>query len=127
MKRFVMASLGVVLVASSASATAVLRKGFLDGGVPDLPCAIQVDFGGATSGPDLEGWWPIHDYITRSKLIDEAGAWGWGRDGEFSVCLMFYEPIGIEQVFADLKALAPVTPAKNGGWVTVKMGPAQKG
>ena len=124
MRRFAaVASIALLAVPVAASATAVLRKGFLNGGVPDLPCAIQIDFGSSASGPDIDAWGPIHSYIARSKEIDEAGAWGWGTEGEFSVCLTFFEPQAIHQVFEDILKLAPTTPAKNGGWIAIKLGP----
>jgi hypothetical protein len=115
-----------VVVQPAANAANIVRKGFIRGGVPDLPCTIQIDFGSAATGPDLTTFDIVRRYIADAKLIYEADAWGWGKEGEFSVCVKIDDPEPSRTILADLTKLVPSTPASNGGWTKVKPGPLLK-
>lgn len=115
----------MALSAPAVSATPIVKKGHVRGAAPPLVCAVQIDFGSAASGPDIDTWATIRSYINQSTEIDEADAWGWGREGEFSVCLTIHDTVITAKVLADLTNLVPTSPAKNGGWTKVKLGAAK--
>jgi hypothetical protein len=116
---YVLTSLAVC--AAPAWATPVVKKGFIRGGVPTLGCTLQVDFGSAATGPNLDAWQTIRIYIADSRDIYEAEAWGWGKEGEFSVCLRIDDPAAKARVLDDLSKLISAAPVKNGAWT--KVGP----
>ena len=120
-----MAALVVAAISTAAVATPVVRKGYMRGGQTMPPCAVRVDFGSSASGPDIAAWSVIQAYVLRSAEIDEADAWGWGREVEFSVCLTTHDKAAAHKVLADLTALVPAVPATNGGWTKLHAGPAK--
>ena len=121
-----LALMAVLAYSTPASAVSIKKEGFIRGGVPTLTCTLQVDFGSAAGGPDMDAWQAIRGYIADSKEIDQADAWGWGREGEFSVCLRIEDAAAAKTVLDDLTKLAPVAPAANGGWTKVTAGTAKK-
>ena len=113
----------LVVLTGPAGAVAIVKRTFVPGpGVPTLPCAIQLDFGGEGAGPDMDGWAPVSDYIAASKVIEDAQVWGWGTDGQFSVCMQLTDPGDLKTTFEDLKKLAPATPAPSSGPTVVRLG-----
>ena len=115
-----------VLTASAAWGTGVHKRGHVRGSVPDLPCAIQVDFASNVSGPDIDAWTVISTYIFNSNEIDDAEVWTWGTEGAFSMCLTIYDAASTPKIFAELTGIAPTVPRKDGGLTTVKLGRLQQ-
>jgi hypothetical protein len=116
------------------AAKTIIRRGFIPGGVPDLPCTIQIDFtsGSAagspagTSGPDYNAFSSFQRYAIDTRDVDDAEAWGWGQHGEFSLCFMVHDPKEAVIILADLTKLAAAKPVDSGGPVIVKRGASWK-
>ena len=97
------------LNASLALAQPIVKRDYIPGGVAkQLDCTIQVDFGTPDVGPDIAAWEVVRDYVVASKQIDEANAWGWGRDAQFTLCLRVDDPALAKGVAADITKLVPV-------------------
>lgn len=98
--RLASALLVLIAMGGHASAISIVKRTFVPGaGVPNLPCAIQLDFGGEGRGPDMAAWAPVSDYIAASNIIEDAQAWGWGTNGEFSVCLQMKDPDDLKTTY----------------------------
>lgn len=127
---------GVALAATSAfAAKAVVKRGYIPGGVPDLPCTIQVDFTSlastgvasvSESGPDYDAFGQYQRYVIDTRDVDDAEAWGWGKQGEFSLCLKVHDPKEAVKILDDLTKLIPAKPSGKAGPVMVKRGASWK-
>lgn len=116
------------------AAKAIIRRGFIAGDAPALPCTIQVDFtarahatiaaGPANSlaGPDLDAFERIRTYVIETLDVDEAEAWGWGASGEFTLCLTIHDRQAAPTILNDLMKLAPETASGTAGAVSVRRG-----
>ncbi|MBX9924865.1 MAG: hypothetical protein K2Y05_00780 [Hyphomicrobiaceae bacterium] len=125
-KIFLCAAAGLALVAPAMAAKTIIKRGFIPGGVPDLPCTIQVDFTSVAAGPDYDAFGTLQRYIIDTRDVDAADAWGWGKEGEFTLCLTVHDLKEAPKIFDDLSKLVPAKPNGNGGPTVVKRGAAWK-
>jgi hypothetical protein len=112
----------LVALGGPASATPIVKRGFFRGDPTTLPCTIRVDFSSVAAGPDYVTFNEVRNYIADSKVIINADAWSWGKEGEFSLCLEVEDADTQQKVVADLTALAPTTPNGSSGPTTVHAG-----
>lgn len=117
----------VLAVEPAIAAKTIIKRGFIPGGVPDLPCTIQVDFTSMASGPDYDTFGAMQLYIIDTRDVDAADAWGWGKEGEFTLCLTVHDPKEAPTILQELSKLVPAKPNGNGGPTLVKRGAAWKG
>jgi hypothetical protein len=110
------------LAATAASAVPVEKRDFFPGNPADLPCAIRIVFESSATGPDYTAWDEIRSYLAVTKDVQRAEAFGWRKEGEFILCLQVEEPEVVPKVFADIKALTPVTPNGASGPTTAVLG-----
>ncbi|MDZ4841710.1 MAG: hypothetical protein SH859_06145 [Hyphomicrobium aestuarii] len=116
------------------AAKTIIKRGYIPGGVPDLPCTIQIDFTSGSAdlspaaepGPDYNAFGSFHRYAIDTRDVDDAEAWGWGKHGEFSLCFMVHDPKEAVIILADLTKLATAKPGSSGGPVVVKRGASWK-
>jgi hypothetical protein len=121
-----MAAIMAVSALFPAVATPVERRGGLPGSPDVLPCVVRIDFTSLAAGPDYDTWNAVRAYVADSKEIYSAGAWTWGKEGEFSVCLDLDPGEGAAKVMSDLATVIPQTPAGNGGPTRVVRGSGQQ-
>jgi hypothetical protein len=112
----------LVALVSTAAATPIVKRGHFRGDAATLPCTVRVDFGSFAGGPDYDTFNTMRNYIADSKLIINADAWSWGKEGEFSLCLEVEDIDTQTKVVADLTALAPKVPAGKAGPTSVHTG-----
>jgi hypothetical protein len=112
----------IFALATPTSATPIVKRGFFRGDPATLPCTIRVDFGSFAGGPDLTTFNEIRNYIADSKVIINADAWSWGKEGEFSLCLEVEDAETQQKVVADITALAPKKPTGSSGPTSVHAG-----
>lgn len=112
----IIAVCAVMLTAATPvlAAKAILRRGFIPGDVPQLPCTIQIDFTSTANGVDHDAFQPILGYIVDTRDVDEAEAWGWGKAGEFSLCLKVLDLKEAPKILTELQTLSAksLTPGK---------------
>ena len=108
MKRLAAAAVIALLAIPDAQAVQVVKRDRLPpDAIKGLACTIEVEFGSHSTGPDMDAWIRIRDYLANSMIIDEAEAWGWGREGEFTVCLKVQDAKDTQAVFSELTQLVP--------------------
>lgn len=122
--RYYLALAACLIVAAepALAAKTIVRRGYIPGGVPALPCTIVVDFTSGGAGPDLDGFEPIRSYVIDTENVDQAEAWGWGKEGEFSLCLTVHDTSAAKRIFEDLTRLKPAKPGKPGSMIEVRQG-----
>ncbi len=117
----------LALAAPTLAAKTIIKRGFIPGGAPTLPCTIQVDFTSVSVGPDYDTFTAMQRYIVDTRDVDSADAWGWGKQGEFTLCLVVYDAKEAPSILDQLTKLVPPTPIGSGGPTVVKRGAAWKG
>ncbi len=122
MTRIIIALITLATTAAMVHATPIVKRGYFRGDVTTLPCTIRVDFGSFAGGPDYATFNEVRNYIADSKVIINADAWSWGKEGEFSLCLEVEDTDTQQKVVADLTALAPKVPAGQAGPTSVHAG-----
>jgi hypothetical protein len=122
MNRTIIALILLAGAAAPALATPIVKRGFFRGDPATLPCTIRVDFGSFASGPDYITFNEVRNYIADSKVIINADAWSWGKEGEFSLCLEVEDAETLQKVVADITALAPKKPTGSSGPTSVHAG-----
>jgi len=112
--------------AASAHAVPVEKRDFFPGNPAELPCAIRVVFESSATGPDYAVWNEIRTYLSTTKDVQRAEAFGWRMEGEFILCLQVEEAEALPRVFTDIKALIPATPNGTSGPTTATLGAARR-
>lgn len=117
----------LVLAATDAfAAKTIIRRGYLVETPANLPCTVRVDFESRGAGPDLDAFARFQRYVIDTEDVDQADAWGWGRDGEFSLCLTIYDPAAAGRIVPEIERIALAVRDETGavrGPVTVQRGP----
>jgi len=108
--------------ATSAYAVPVEKRDFFPGNPAELPCSIRVVFESSATGPDYAVWNEIRTYLSTTKDVQRAEAFGWRMEGEFILCLQVEEPEALPKVFADIKTLIPAIPTGTSGPTMATLG-----
>ncbi len=120
--RFVSALLAVAAsFVTTALAIEIKHAGFKPGGIPNLSCSIRVDFGSHCCGPNQADWMAVKTYIEGSSAIAAAESWGWGKEGDFTLCLTVSGADDTKRVYQELNAI-PFNKDDRHGWTRVQLG-----
>ena len=70
-------------------------------------CDIVIDFGSYGSGTNHDVRKKVNVYLKDNTLVSSHLHWGWGREGEFTKCLVTKNKVAMDKVFTELKKIIP--------------------
>jgi hypothetical protein len=100
----------ILLAAAACTSAAAAQPAIRDAPGKAAGCALRVDFGSYAMGIDRGAAAAVEKAILLSRGVGDIARHRWGREGEYTLCVVMRSPRAAAVLFDRLKPLLPPKP-----------------